>query len=231
MWKVVYIFIAILQIMDEDISYSMSSSHSILDRVAALLSLAPPLCMVSLFTLVLSRRDFATLCLVTSSLLNVAICVFLKNIIKDPRPSLSSSLLPGHTPIASDDVYGMPSNHTQLICFLASYVCLWAISGRWMVSLHWRLLLSMGCIVLSLLVAWSRIYLGHHSVLQVIVGAAIGTAFGVLHYLFIETLRKKRIFFQLSQHPVSKFLLIRDCSNVDVMTAEYLAIVNAKRVS
>ena len=218
--------------MDEDlISYSMSSTHSILDRVAALLSLAPPLCMVSLFTLVLSRRDFATLCLVTSSLLNVAICVLLKNIIKDPRPSLSSSLLPGHTPIASDDVYGMPSNHTQLICFLASYVCLWAMSGRWMVSLHWRILLSMGCIVLSLLVAWSRIYLGHHSVLQVLVGGAIGTTFGLLHYLLIESLRKKRVFFHLSQHPLSKFLLLRDCSNVDVMTAEYLAVVNDKRVS
>ena len=62
--------------MEDLVSYSTSSTHSILDRVAALLSLAPPLAMVSLFTLVLSRRDFATLCLVFSSLFCVALCVF-----------------------------------------------------------------------------------------------------------------------------------------------------------
>jgi len=208
--------------MEDLVSYSTSSTHSILDRVAALLSLAPPLAMVSLFTLVLSRRDFATLCLVFSSLFCVALCVILKNIIKDPRPTLS-----GHS-LASDDLYGMPSNHTQLISFLATYLVFWALSGRWMVSFFWRLLLSFSCMLLSILVAWSRIYLGHHSVIQVYVGGFIGSLLGCIHFFVIEFLRKLGIFQHLALYnPFCKFLLLRDCSNIDVITVEYNAVIKA----
>jgi len=83
----------------------------------------------------------------------------LKNIIIDPRPSwISKKILP----YENYESFGMPSGHAQSACG-------WIIIAR-----KWWTLLA---IIYLVSVGFSRIYLGGHSISQVIVGWAVGLSF------------------------------------------------------
>lgn len=73
--------------------------------------------------------------------------------------------------------------------------------------------LILGAEVTALLVAYSRVYLEYHTVEQVIVGGAIGRAFGAIwfflvHYIF------SRYFAVITSWKASEFLMIRDYSPI-----------------
>ncbi|KAG0343840.1 hypothetical protein BG004_004960 [Podila humilis] len=77
--------------------------------------------------------------------------------------------------------YGMPSSHAQLVAFFVTYISLQLIlmepegsPGQWFLILLLELY--------AWSVVWSRIRLGRHTVSQVLVGAAIGTAYGLIWF-------------------------------------------------
>ncbi|KAF9180936.1 hypothetical protein BGZ51_005794 [Haplosporangium sp. Z 767] len=77
--------------------------------------------------------------------------------------------------------YGMPSSHAQLVAFFVCYISLQLVlmepegsAGQWFLILLLQLY--------AWSVVWSRIQLGQHSVSQVLVGAAVGAAYGIMWF-------------------------------------------------
>ncbi|KAF9949724.1 hypothetical protein BGZ72_008529 [Mortierella alpina] len=77
--------------------------------------------------------------------------------------------------------YGMPSSHAQLVAFFVTYLSLQLILMEPEGSFgQWFLILLLELYGWS--VVWSRIQVGRHSVSQVLVGAAIGTVYGIVWF-------------------------------------------------
>ncbi|KAF9570788.1 hypothetical protein EC968_001388 [Mortierella alpina] len=77
--------------------------------------------------------------------------------------------------------YGMPSSHAQLVAFFVTYISLQLILMEPEGSLgQWFLIMLLELYGWS--VVWSRIQVGRHSVSQVLVGAAIGTVYGIVWF-------------------------------------------------
>ncbi|KZV87764.1 phosphatidic acid phosphatase type 2/haloperoxidase, partial [Exidia glandulosa HHB12029] len=101
-----------------------------------------------------------------------------KRLIRQPRP-------PNH--LSRKTTYGMPSTHSATISYFAASVLL--ASGY--LPLHpafpnsplFRASAALGMGVWALLVSASRIWLGHHSVLQVAVGSAYGIGFAATWFV------------------------------------------------
>ncbi|KAF9911305.1 hypothetical protein EC991_004203 [Linnemannia zychae] len=77
--------------------------------------------------------------------------------------------------------YGMPSSHAQLVAFFVTYISLQLVlmepegsAGQWFLIMLLELY--------AWSVVWSRIRLGSHSVSQVLVGAGIGTVYGIVWF-------------------------------------------------
>ncbi|KAF9583458.1 hypothetical protein BGW38_009420 [Lunasporangiospora selenospora] len=77
--------------------------------------------------------------------------------------------------------YGMPSSHAQLVAFFVSYISLQLVlmepegsAGQWFLILLLQLY--------AWSVVWSRVRLGRHTVCQVLVGAAVGTIYGMVWF-------------------------------------------------
>ncbi len=99
----------------------------------------------------------------------------LKHGLRHPRPPATCAKLD------LCDSFGMPSSHTQCIAFALTLHLMLFARNLGTKSLGTRLV--EGCEVLALavatlLTATSRVYLGYHSVDQVIVGGLLGAVFG-----------------------------------------------------
>ncbi|KAG0014318.1 hypothetical protein BGZ82_001816, partial [Podila clonocystis] len=77
--------------------------------------------------------------------------------------------------------YGMPSSHAQLVAFFVTYISLQLVlmepegsPGQWFLILLLELY--------AWSVVWSRVRLGRHTVSQVLVGAGVGTLYGLVWF-------------------------------------------------
>ena len=204
-----------------DLTYVLYTHHDALGKLCALLSLAPPFALVSLATLLASRRDLGTLALLAGSLLAAAAASALKKLLRQPRPAGHGlDHLEGYE-------HGMPSSHAVFCFFLAAHVCAWALGGRWKEpSALWRWALAGGALAGAAAVAGARVYLHYHSPPQVGVGAGVGAAGGLLWHAVTEALLRPR-FAGVAGSAAGRWLRLRDCSEVDVQRVEYEATVRA----
>ncbi|KAI8381063.1 uncharacterized protein BYT42DRAFT_290732 [Radiomyces spectabilis] len=69
--------------------------------------------------------------------------------------------------------YGMPSSHAQFIWYFATYGILYLYTHMTLEHGAWKSVATLAIFTLALLVSFSRIYLGYHTVYQVQVGAGI----------------------------------------------------------
>jgi dolichyldiphosphatase len=196
------------------------------DRVggfACLLSQAPIFVLISLGTLLLSRRDPATLLLIAGLIASTLFNDYLKLVIKEPRPCSNTH----YCSLSEGDMYGMPSGHTQFQAFAAAYISLWALSGRWRepsALLRWAVVLA--CWASVALVGSSRLYLHYHTLRQVAVGGALGVALAALWFIAVEVVARPA-FAPLAASLLGRWLRVRDCSEVDALRVEYEAVVAA----
>jgi dolichyldiphosphatase len=100
------------------------------------------------------------------------IAKLLKIMVKQPRPSGSYMTS-----------YGMPSDHSQFMFFSTSYLISVLLSKPW-IRKQSVIVSSLLMILLSTSVCYSRLYLGAHSLQQVLVGAILGIFLGRMWYLF-----------------------------------------------
>ena len=186
------------------------------DRIGfllALVSLTPVFVMCAYTVLIVSRRDLATMSLALGHLLNEAVNYALKHVIRQPRPAHAD------TRADSQPKWGMPSDHAQFVGFAAGYITLWALR-RWRIARSWRVILSVAVHAGAALVMLSRVYLGYHTLEQVVIGYAVGLCLGAVWHVTVEGLMRPR-FAAIARWGVARWLLIRDCSNVNVLSVEY----------
>ncbi len=109
--------------------------------------------------------------------------VLLKNIFQRTRPSLGN-------PILTVTSYGFPSGHTM------AATCFWGLLAAFAVarikSLLGRVLAGLFCLLMIVLVGFSRIYLGAHYLSDVIGAMVEGLAWLAFTLTSVETLRRAR---------------------------------------
>jgi dolichyldiphosphatase len=130
----------------------------------------------------------------------------IKKISKQPRPA--GAFLSN---------YGMPSDHSMLMFFVTTYVGLLLMNDNRVTNSSTRISIS-SFLLTSLLVAYSRLYLGVHSVAQVSVGSILGIAFGCCWYLLSKKFFfKSRIFLWLFQtlHGIATNIFYKKKANID----------------
>jgi dolichyldiphosphatase len=148
--------------------------------------------------------------MLAGALLNAALCVLLKQYFQQPRPEA-----------ATLHDCGMPSNHSQVSAYLgAAGLCFLWCDATLQHPRLWKPLVSLATVALVAAVGVSRIYLGEHTVEQVLAGLAVGTLVGCsTHVAYHAALPALRPMLPLA---FCRFFYLRDTSHVqDVMRAEY----------
>lgn len=87
--------------------------------------------------------------------------------------------------------YGMPSGHAQISTMVAVFWSLYILNNK---DLTIGSYLSIILIIsMTIIVSYSRIYLGCHNILQITIGCIIGLFFGLLLYKIIDPNNKEKI--------------------------------------
>ncbi len=103
----------------------------------------------------------------------------LKHIINRPRPWQANSAI---VPKTVETGYSMPSGHSQTVASVASGACMYKKAKK-----RDNIITIVAFSVIALLVAYSRLYLGHHYLTDVICGLVLG---GVVTSVAIFVLQK-----------------------------------------
>ena len=111
--------------------------------------------------------------------------------------------------------YGMPSSHSQFMAFFAVQVILYTHYNIRLDHPLLKWLLYLPTVVLALLVMYSRIHLGYHSIEQVLVGSSIGIAYSVLWFSLTEYVRTLGLIDWLINLPVCQAIYLRDARAID----------------
>ncbi|KAA8494799.1 Dolichyldiphosphatase 1 [Porphyridium purpureum] len=181
-------------------------------KVLALMSLAPVFVVVALVAVSLATREAQVLCMLLGVLVNDALNMVFKIVIQQPRPDTSPALLNGDGHLE----LGMPSAHAQFMAFFACYLGVMMHSRKWqLMPVHESVVLMLGSSGVSLLAILSRVYLGYHTVSQVLVGTLIGMLLGAGAASIVCTSKVGSAVLNWMVHSrIGRFLALRDSSNV-----------------
>ena len=112
---------------------------------------------------------------------NCIINLILKGIIQEPRPMFDETKVNLAKTNKKEyfyhngrpfNIFGMPSGHAQNVFFTTTFIYLSLKQTNW---LYFYL-------ICSLLVCYQRIVFNYHTILQIIVGSLVGTAYGYFVY-------------------------------------------------
>ena len=136
---------------------------------------SPPSCRV-LLQAAYQTRDVVHISSATAAAANAGLAKLLKASIRQQRPSATCALL------GVCETYGMPSNHATMMSFAAVQWVLWHSRAR-QSSTSGAIWLGLDVLVFGILVflvSYARVYLGYHSVSQVVAGIACGSSTALL---------------------------------------------------
>ncbi len=157
-----------------------------LSRIFDVLGSNMPLLMILANIVLLQKKTYYQYFFVVFVIINVLLNTFLKQVIKQPRPSIddrtfqlmmkkSERFVRKHG--MPYDIFGMPSGHAQSTFFSTVY--------NYMVFRDARM--SAVFLFFCLWTMFQRVLFNHHTIAQVVAGAAVGAAFA---YLVFELARK-----------------------------------------
>jgi membrane-associated phospholipid phosphatase len=135
--------------------------------------------LVTIIVIVFSRRKGRAYCLLLFILLNTYLTGILKAIHCDPRPFWSDNLVRSIGFYCPQE-YGNPSGHSWFItvlCF-AFVIDFYGVGKKYL-----HLVVSLALLVL---VPMSRMYLGAHSLNQVLEGLTLGLAINIIYVLVLK---------------------------------------------
>lgn len=161
------------------IPFSLTLVHynegDLLGHVLALCTLSPIFAVVSYVSVCVALGfPLKLVFMFVGQLGNVVVNVVLKHMVRMPRPADKEHLV-------YFGKYGMPSNHSQFMAFLAVFALM--ENQKQLGKFRYPRALSFALLVGSLLVGWSRVYLEYHTLDQVIVGWLVGASVAVAWHL------------------------------------------------
>ncbi|XP_064457420.1 dolichyldiphosphatase 1-like [Ornithodoros turicata] len=187
-------------------------------RLLAYISLSPLVVLVAFGTLVVFRRDLHTITFLCGTLLSEGVNFVLKHVIKEARPYKARE---------NFTEFGMPSSHSQLMWFVATYLAFFIAirlhhgSSSWPWESLWKYSVIVTCFLLAGAVSYSRVYLQYHTWSQVFWGALIGSVLACLWFAATQLVLTP-LFPRIVSWPVSEFLMLRDTTLIpNVMWFEY----------
>lgn len=133
-----------------------------------------------LLLLLLMRRSIDALALLVLLAGGSALTVLLKQIFRQPRPSLFESLAP-------ETSFSFPSGHSLISVCLYGYLGMLVVLGR----PPWGGLVAMGLWLVPLGIMWSRLYLGVHWLTDVIAGGLVANFWLLVCLLLRRSLRRR----------------------------------------
>ncbi|XP_030853558.1 dolichyldiphosphatase 1 isoform X2 [Strongylocentrotus purpuratus] len=160
----------------------------IIGKFLAYVSLVPLVILVGFVTLLLFRRELHTITFFGGIVLSEGVNWIAKNTIQEPRPCRGNDTL--HGGLRTE--YGMPSSHSQLMWFFATYTVLFIYirlhqpNSNLFIEQVWRHLAAIGVILVALLVSGSRVYLKYHTVRQVVCGGLLGILLAVPWFIITQ---------------------------------------------
>ncbi|CAH1785914.1 unnamed protein product, partial [Owenia fusiformis] len=208
------------------LTYVEYPSGDLLGKALAWCSLIPIFLLVSFATLIIFRRDLHTICYLAGIVSNEGVNWLLKHTIKEARPSKDKRIL--YTE------YGMPSSHSQFMWFFTSYLILFVLvriyKNSSLFDELWKYAVSALALVASTAVCYSRVYLGYHTIRQVLWGGVTGSTLGIFWFIMVQFVFTP-LFPTIAAWPISEHLMLRDSTLIpNVMWFEYTSSrVEAKR--
>ncbi|CAB4489550.1 acid phosphatase/Vanadium-dependent haloperoxidase [Rhizophagus irregularis] len=103
----------------------------------------------------------------------------LKQIIRQPRPYHVTIPTSQSITIKQRKSYGMPSSHSAIIIYFATFISLQLFNVTTNSSSSVKLFSFLLVFIIALLILWSRIELGHHTTAQVLMGMLLGIIFAI----------------------------------------------------
>eukprot|EP00741_Cyanophora_paradoxa_P006753 tig00001038_g6531.t1 len=174
-----------------------------LGKLLAYVSLLPIALVVATATWCVARRELLAAFFLAGILASEALNLSLKAFFAEARPKGSDR---------EGVDYGMPSDHAQLSFFAASFFVLYICGRSHAHSAAWKAASSAAAIGVAAAVCWSRVYLLYHSVAQVLVGAAVGAAFGSAWFGLLHVVRP--YFVQIERWRICEWLCVKDTSHI-----------------
>ncbi|GKV12258.1 hypothetical protein SLEP1_g23429 [Rubroshorea leprosula] len=120
------------------------------------------------------------------------------------------------------DSHGWPSSHSQYMFFFAVYITLLTakgIGGIWKVKSKWAFLFLPWS--MALLTMYSRVYLGYHTIAQVLAGAALGAFLGWVWFWVVNSVLFS-YFPMIEESVFGRMFYVKDTSHIpDVFKFEY----------
>eukprot|EP01103_Thecamoeba_quadrilineata_P007749 TRINITY_DN17583_c0_g1_i1.p1 TRINITY_DN17583_c0_g1~~TRINITY_DN17583_c0_g1_i1.p1 ORF type:complete len:197 (+),score=17.58 TRINITY_DN17583_c0_g1_i1:42-632(+) len=134
----------------------------------------PFVLVLGLISLIVINREVHWIFFFFGQILNLAFNSLLKNIIRQPRPTKSTSL-----------DYGMPSSHSSYVFFFCAYLtCFVILKTKYTPTTRSFVIAVLAFI--AIIVGYSRIHLAFHTLEQVIVGMILGIITGTSWYFFVQ---------------------------------------------
>ena len=129
------------------------------------------------------------------------------------------------------DSNGWPSSHSQYMCFFSIYVTLLATRRLHFGDELRRVFIALLPWPFALTVMYSRVYLGYHTVSQILAGGTLGCLLGAAWY-FLMDIVVSPWFPWLEDTAICRYLRIKDSSHIpDVIGFEYRNSREARRTS
>lgn len=189
-----------------DHTYVLYDPTDMVSLISVHLSLLPIYTMVFYTSWFLLSREIEPVIVVGGHLCGEILNKIIKRLIKQPRPDFHKDFGSGSYSLT----YGMPLAHSQFMGFFAAYficILLFKMSHFSLAQKH------AGCailVVLSGLVAFSRVYLLYHTPQQVLVGVMFGAALGLVYFIVIAVARDVGFIDWILNWPVVRYFYIKD---------------------
>ncbi|KAI8328444.1 PAP2 superfamily protein [Chlamydoabsidia padenii] len=177
----------------------------------AYITLTPLAILVFYASNVVSRRELVSVIMLLGQLTNELVNAILKEYFQIHRPY--DYLGTG---------YGMPSSHAQFVWYFATFGTIYLLRHIQLTTPVWKKLSVTCMVVMACLVCWSRIYLGYHTLGQVVMGSVVGVGYGLVWYMAMEMVRARGYLTWFLNTSLARWLLLRDMRDIDnVLEWEY----------
>ncbi|MQL82596.1 hypothetical protein Taro_015077 [Colocasia esculenta] len=162
----------------------------------------------------LFRRELQGMFFALGLLLSQVLNELVKTSVQQSRPETCAAL-------EMCDSHGWPSSHSQYMFFFAVYFTLLAFRGVGVSSRACKAFVAFLPWPPTLLTMYSRVYLGYHTVAQVVAGATLGIVLGALWYWVVNSMLID-YFPAIEESAFGRFFYIKDSSHIpNVLKFEY----------